>query len=97
MGLQLILDNFFPYFHKGSGFDVEAARAIQLAANYSGRAINLTKTTAPHAMSYGLTSHYGIAHGHAAALALRAVWGYYVAVAEEGGADAGAYGGRSSS
>jgi alcohol dehydrogenase class IV/phosphorylcholine metabolism protein LicD/choline kinase len=87
-GLELILDNFFPYFHKSSGFDVETARAIQLAANYSGRAINLSKTTAPHAMSYGLTSHYGIAHGHAAALTLRAVWGYYIAVAEEGGAEA---------
>ncbi len=84
-GLELILDNFFPYFHKGTGFDVEATRAIQLAANYSGRAINLTKTTAPHAMSYGLTSQYGLAHGHAAALSLRAVWSYYMAVAEEGG------------
>ncbi|MCB0886905.1 MAG: iron-containing alcohol dehydrogenase [Propionibacteriaceae bacterium] len=87
-GLELILDNFFPYFHKGTGFDVEATRRIQLAANYSGRAINLTKTTAPHAMSYGLTSHYGLAHGHAAALSLRAVWGYYIAVAEDGGPEA---------
>jgi alcohol dehydrogenase class IV/phosphorylcholine metabolism protein LicD/choline kinase len=84
-GLELIQGNFFPYFHKGTGFDVEATRAIQLAANYSGRAINLTKTTAPHAMSYGLTSHYGLAHGHAAALSLRAVWGHYIAVAEDGG------------
>ena len=82
-GLELIQGNFFPYFHKGTGFDVEATRAIQLAANYSGRAINLTKTTAPHAMSYGLTSHYGLAHGHAAALSLRAVWGHYAAVVDE--------------
>ncbi|MBK7820141.1 MAG: iron-containing alcohol dehydrogenase [Tessaracoccus sp.] len=87
-GLQLILDNFFPYFHKGIDFDVEVTRRIQLAANYSGRAINLTKTTAPHAMSYGLTSHYGLAHGHAAALSLRAVWSYYAAVAEDGGPEA---------
>ena len=87
-GLELILGNFFPYFHKGTGFDAEATRAIQLAANFSGRAINLTKTTAPHAMSYGLTSHYGLAHGHAAALALRAVWGHYIAVAEDGGQEA---------
>ena len=38
------------------------------AANYSGKAINLTKTTAPHAVSYPFTAHYGISHGHAVAL-----------------------------
>ena len=87
-GLRLILDNFFPYFHKAVDFDPEVTRRIQLAANYSGRAINLTKTTAAHAMSYGLTSHYGLAHGHAAALSLRGVWSYYMAVADEGGPEA---------
>lgn len=84
-GLELILENLFAYFHKGTGFDPEVTRRMQLAANYSGRAINLTKTTAAHAMSYGLTSHYGLAHGHAAALSLRGVWSYYKAVSEEGG------------
>ena len=38
------------------------------AANYSGKAINITKTTAPHAVSYPFTAHYGISHGHAVAL-----------------------------
>ena len=37
-------------------------------ANMAGQAINLTRTTAPHAMSYILTSKYGYAHGHAVAL-----------------------------
>ena len=37
-------------------------------ANMAGQAINLTRTTAPHAMSYVLTSKYGYAHGHAVAL-----------------------------
>ncbi|MFT3888591.1 MAG: iron-containing alcohol dehydrogenase [Arachnia sp.] len=87
-GLQLLMDNFFPYFHKSVTFDAEVTRRIQLAANFSGRAINLTKTTAPHAMSYGLTSHYGLAHGHAAGLSLRAVWGHYAAVVD---ADDAAY------
>ncbi|MCW5952858.1 MAG: iron-containing alcohol dehydrogenase, partial [Propionibacteriaceae bacterium] len=73
-GLRLILETFFAYFHKDVSFKVEAARRMQLAANYSGKAINLTKTTAPHAMSYGLTARCGIAHGHAAALCLSAVW-----------------------
>lgn len=39
-----------------------------VAANLAGRAINITKTTAPHALSYTFTSHYGYPHGHAVAL-----------------------------
>ena len=37
-------------------------------ANLAGKAINITRTTAPHAMSYKLTSEYGYPHGHAVAL-----------------------------
>jgi len=43
---------------------------MMLAANLSGKAINISKTTAPHAMSYGITSKYGVPHGHAVALTL---------------------------
>lgn len=39
-----------------------------VGANLAGQAINITRTTAPHAMSYILTSKYGYAHGHAVAL-----------------------------
>ena len=46
------------------------------AAYYAGKAINITKTTAAHAMSYKLTSMYHIAHGHAAAVCLSEVWGH---------------------
>ena len=81
-GLRLILDDCFAYFHKATGFDEDLTRRMQRAANLSGRAINLTKTTAPHAMSYGLTARYGIAHGHAAALCLRGIWRYYAHLAE---------------
>ncbi len=35
------------------------------AANLSGKAINISKTTAPHAMSYYLTSFHNIPHGEA--------------------------------
>jgi len=41
-----------------------------LGANLAGRAINLTRTTAPHAFSYPLTSRFGIPHGHAVAVLL---------------------------
>ena len=54
--------------------DEDSARAALLAANYAGQAINITQTTAPHAMSYKLTSTYGIPHGHAVAICLPKVW-----------------------
>ena len=41
-----------------------------IAANYSGKAISISKTTAPHALSYPFTSHFGIKHGHAVSLTL---------------------------
>lgn len=47
---------------------------VSLAANFAGRAINISKTTAPHAMSYKLTDIYGFPHGHAVALCLPKVW-----------------------
>ena len=46
------------------------------AANMAGRAINITQTTAGHAMCYKLTSLYGFAHGHAAALCVRELWSW---------------------
>lgn len=41
---------------------------IMQGAYWAGRAINITKTTAPHAFSYAFTSKYGYPHGHAVAL-----------------------------
>jgi alcohol dehydrogenase class IV len=53
-----------------------AAEEMLLAANLAGKAINITQTTAAHAMSYKLTSFYGLAHGHSAALCLPHLWRY---------------------
>lgn len=41
---------------------------LLIGANYAGHAINITRTTVPHALSYTLTSKYGYPHGHAVAL-----------------------------
>lgn len=41
---------------------------MAIGAHLAGKAINITKTTAPHAFSYPFTAHYGIPHGHAVAL-----------------------------
>jgi len=47
-----------------------ARRAMSKAAYLAGSAINVTKTTGPHALSYPMTSHFGVPHGHAVALTL---------------------------
>ena len=44
--------------------------AMCLAANLSGEAISISKTTAPHAVSYPFTAMYNISHGHAVSLTL---------------------------
>lgn len=73
--ILLIAENLDNYIFEN---DEDAAEKIMLAANYSGRAINITQTTAPHAMSYKLTSMYGIPHGHAVAICLPEVWRYMI-------------------
>ena len=45
-----------------------------VASNYAGKAINITQTTAAHAMSYKLTSLYGIPHGRAVFMCLPSIW-----------------------
>jgi alcohol dehydrogenase class IV len=50
--------------------DAESRFGMAMGANLAGKAINRTRTTAPHAMSYALTTFYGIPHGHAVALTL---------------------------
>lgn len=50
--------------------NTEAKAKLQYASYLAGKAINITKTTAPHAISYAFTSYYGIPHGHAVALSL---------------------------
>lgn len=53
-------------------------KGMMIAANCAGKAINITQTTAGHAMCYKLTSLYGIPHGHAAALCVSKLWPYMI-------------------
>jgi len=57
--------------------------SMSRAAHLAGRAINITKTTAPHALSYTLTTGYGIPHGHAVALTLGSFLEFNNEVSEE--------------
>ncbi len=65
-GLSLLLSNFKDYFDENP----ESYSKIMYAANLSGKAINISKTTAAHAMSYKLSQELCIPHGHAVILCL---------------------------
>ncbi len=43
---------------------------LSMAAYLAGQAINITRTTLPHALGYHLTKKYHLPHGHAVALTL---------------------------
>lgn len=71
--IQLLMENYKEFF---STWSEEVACDIMFGSNLAGQAINLTKTTAPHAMSYKLTTIKGTAHGHAVAVCLPEIWEY---------------------
>ena len=62
--IELVLQNIDGYLTNTE----EGNAGMLLAANTAGKAINITQTTAGHAMCYKLTSLFRCAHGHAAAL-----------------------------
>lgn len=51
----------------------ESRQMMLEASNLSGKAINITMTTACHAISYSLSTEFGLAHGHAVAMTLAQV------------------------
>lgn len=55
---------------------VEVRAAMSRASHLAGKAINISKTTAPHALSYYLTSNHDIPHGMAVALTLSTMLAY---------------------
>ena len=65
-----VLDNLKSYLEG----DPHAADEMLDASFQSGKAIQITRTTAAHAMSYMLTKRMGIAHGHACMLTLPTLW-----------------------
>jgi len=64
--IKLFLENY-QNAYKGN---IDAIEKMLEASNLSGKSINITTTTAPHALSYPLTIFHGIQHGHAVALTL---------------------------
>ena len=66
-GLQLATEHFENAVCRP---DPASRDGMARSAHLSGKAINIGKTTAPHAISYTLTSRYGIPHGLAVALTI---------------------------
>ena len=52
--------------------DETSARSMAIGSHLAGRAIDVSKTTAAHAVSYRITKRFGVSHGHAVALTLGA-------------------------
>ncbi len=73
--IRTVLANMEGYLENSDKGNANMMRA----ANEAGKAINLTQTTAGHAMCYKLTTLYGIAHGHAAALCNAVLFPYMLA------------------
>jgi len=69
--LTLLLPALEPYVTATSP-DPSLAHDVTHGAHLAGRAIDISKTTAAHALSYGLTKGYDIPHGHACGLTLGA-------------------------
>jgi alcohol dehydrogenase class IV len=63
--LNYSLKNFLNFVNNPN---VKNITNMQLAANYSGKAINIAKTNLPHALSYFSSYHYKMLHGLAVSI-----------------------------
>ena len=80
--LTLLLPALVPYVTSDVP-DAQLAHDVTHGAHLAGRAIDISKTTAAHALSYGLTKGYGVPHGHAVGLTL----GAFIAAHADAGTD----------
>ena len=71
--IELILKNLEKAANNST---IDSRIVMSEAAHLAGKAINISKTTASHAISYFFTSHYGIPHGHAVSLTLGQMFVY---------------------
>ncbi|MCK4784318.1 MAG: iron-containing alcohol dehydrogenase, partial [Desulfobacteraceae bacterium] len=61
----------------------EARLKMAKAAHLAGKAINITRTTAAHSISYPLTSHFGVSHGQAVGITLSSLLVFNADVSDE--------------
>lgn len=77
--LKLIIENMDAYINE----DESTYEQMLTSANLAGKAINISQTTAGHAMCYKLTSLYKISHGHASVLVNSELFPYMIEHIEE--------------
>ena len=77
VALRLALDHLETAVNRP---DPESRAAMCTSSHLAGHAIDISATTAPHALSFHLTTDYGVPHGHAVALTLGPVLEYNAAV-----------------
>lgn len=68
--IKMIMNNMDGYLENNENGN----QGMLMAAHMAGKAINITQTTAGHAMCYKITSLFGCAHGHAAILCDRILY-----------------------
>lgn len=67
--------------------DEESKKAMALGSHLAGKAINISQTTACHAISYPITSYFGVPHGHAVGLTLPSMIVYNYGACKEDALD----------
>lgn len=65
--LRYLLPSIEDFVHEASS---DSATAMSTGSHLAGRAIDISRTTAAHALSYSITQKHGVSHGHAVALTL---------------------------
>ena len=63
--LKISFNNYISFLNNPN---LKNATEMSIASNLAGKAISISKTTAPHATSYPFTSLFNISHGHAVGL-----------------------------
>ena len=63
--LRVSVNSYIPFLNDPN---LKNATEMSIASNLAGKAISISKTTAPHAASYPFTSLFNISHGHAVGL-----------------------------
>ena len=63
--LKISINSYISFLNDPS---LKNAAEMSIASNFAGKAISISKTTAPHATSYPFTSLFNISHGHAVSL-----------------------------
>jgi alcohol dehydrogenase class IV len=80
--VRLIFGNL-PAVVAEESHSLQLREALLTGSHLAGRAIAVTRTTVPHALSYTMTSHYGYPHGHAVALTFPFFFNYYLNASRE--------------